>query len=505
MSRRKQSGSEVFVAARQSSSSLANFLALVSGMVTTLIICMMIWMYFSGRSESTKALTETNPDSNRQLDGKAMAIANAEQLETVLIKFNEWNRKADISLLLSQNEDRVRVANQMLQLPLSSSQRNLAINSKIEALGSIYGLDFLHSLNTPDIGATLIATAKSHLADPNKKIVQTSKLAIIKVDTFEFIKSKGRLELEPVLNQMTDVLMENPDDQLVISTIELLVSTLARFERSVGLKTMNHLADSINLPDATETMKFIRTLSDRKMLVEANYDRQFANRWVNGDAGQKALLQTSIQLANDSTGGTVLVNDIGNVAHWFEQFNQYAEAREIYEALIDSAITRQDPAASAAASRLGMNGICRCDLVNQKLIINGKTITGQAINPENFQDRVLVLIFWSANVPSSLTAMSEFHTSSSNLVNSKKIKVLAVCVDKVLNRNVEAVVKTIPNYYPLFIDTNQENSILTQCPITKVPHALVINHFGEITDVNVPFDELQATSEYLSTRRFDSK
>ena len=304
---------------------------------------------------------------------------------------------------------------------------------------------------------------------------------------------------------MTEVLMEYPDDQLVISTIEILVTTLARFERTVGLRTMSHLTSNINIPDATETMKFVGTLSDKMMLVETNYDRQFSNRWVNGAAGQQSLLATSIQLATDKSGGQIIVKEVGNVAYWFEQANQYQEAKAIYQALVDSANDRLDSAATATALRLGENGISRCNLINQKLTIQGTSTNGEAINPDDYKDRVLILIFWSANAPSSLATMRDFHKSSRSLVTSNKIKVLAICMDKNLDRSVEEILKTIPNFSTVFINTGSQNSILQQCPITNVPHALAINHFGEVDDVNVPLDELQTAAEYLATKRFDSR
>jgi hypothetical protein len=101
--------------------------------------------------------------------------------------------------------------------------------------------------------------------------------------------------------------------------------------------------------------------------------------------------------------------------------------------------------------------------------------------------------------------MRDFHKSSRSLVTSNKIKVLAICMDKNLDRSVEEILKTIPNFSTVFINTGSQNSILQQCPITNVPHALAINHFGEVDDVNVPLDELQTAAEYLATKRFDSR
>ncbi len=157
-----------FLPRKRANSKTLNNLAFFSGLVTSLIVILMVWSYLTnptkfvlrkpknpgrarisaGRTASVDRITEKNLNL-------ALPKTNAEQLETLLIQLNEWDRRADLPIRISQNKNRIKVAEQLLQLPISGPRRKLAVDSKLAALSALYGLYFRNDMNSPDITAEL--------------------------------------------------------------------------------------------------------------------------------------------------------------------------------------------------------------------------------------------------------------------------------------------------------------------------------------------------------------
>ena len=51
-------------------------------------------------------------------------------------------------------------------------------------------------------------------------------------------------------------------------------------------------------------------------------------------------------------------------------------------------------------------------------------------------------------------------------------------------------------------DGKIKNTLYDQCPVDQVPHAMLVDHKGNVADVNIPLDELKTAAEGLSAARF---
>ena len=504
-----------FVARKRSNSSTINFIALLAGMTTTIILVLMTWNHFNKPSDFEDIAsvdTESSRDAQNKLINSEkfeseLQSAESEELEVLLIRLDNWNRKASDPVKISENQKRAKVATALLQLPLHENQRIHAVRSKIEAYSAIYGIDFLGNLKTPDVGATLRATAQVHVNDSSSEIKRAAQLAIIKVDAFDFIKRSGDVDFEPTLDKIITILKDFPEDEFVISNIKLIISTISQYDRTQGIKVSRSLLTRANEFTTPGIAQFFRSISDSVALENSRIDQLYSNRWVNGDSGQRELYKKTLMLATDSTSGLEVLNRVAFVASWFEQEDQYERATHIYQVLQESADQRTNIDAALASKRLGSEGLARCGLVGQKLEFSDRLIAGEPITSKDVEQRIVVFIFWSNKDPKSIESLIQFHNDSQALV-TKQVRVFAVCVDESFDNTIAKVAKAIPRFN---IITRQKSSqtggksILSQVSVPFLPFAMIVDQVGVVKDCNVPLDELKTDTEYHVTRRFNGE
>ena len=499
MSREKRK----FLPKKRSNSKLVNFLAFISGMVTTLMGLLLVWGYVSPppqpvrttpRSIITPQASNSLPISLEDLDGERVNIT-ADQMEELLNRLNDWNRKAEVAVRVSQNMDRVKVADRLLQMPLSEEQRYFAVESKLNALTTLYGLDYVSSFDLPESASSLREFALEHKDSINQGIGLQCELALLKVDAFESAQQGNPDELKKIVHHMADLLSRYPDSKFVVSTIDLIIKALYKEDSNNATKLRLEL---IAHTDQFGTEKFgtafnrefIRSQADLVKLGDLQIEQLFENRWIDGEPGIKKLIAATQQLAADEQGGELVLRQVAKVLNWLEQTDQYDQCRRIYQTVMDSVDDRETESTRDKALAIAKNGLARCDLIGKIMEINGNLISGDRLDPNDLKGKIVVMLFWSEAHPESFNEIKEFHADSKNL-SDRPIHVLAVCVDEQAGDQLTVRSGEIPDFQIVVLSgSQQQNSIVDQYPVDQVPNSLIVNRSGQVVDINIPFDEL---------------
>ncbi len=502
-----------FVARKKVDSEVVNFLALVAGMSTTLLVVLIIWNVYTAPANSGRILAATDGEPE---DGAATAKrtnskdfdqivqhGSVDALEELLVDLNAWNRTAPLTVQVDENLKRAQVASQMLSMPMTNSQRNMAIESQITALSIVYGLDLLNNMRIPDVGPNLMAAAESHLADTNPRIARTSRLAYAKVQCYEFFKNyNSDHDPQPIVTLVLDLLHDFPDDELVLSTVNVIVMSLPKFNRALGQRILQSICQKSSEFSSAKEQIFFREIRDEVLLLESNFDPLLDDRWVNGEAGQRELLKVALALARDTTGAENLLVKVDSVANWFEQINQHDQARQIYQAFLDSEPVRNTADLAELVHRLGKDGIRRCELNGKKLEISGPLTLGGSLEPAEVANRIVLIIFWSEKNLPSTKVLQDFHGTARELV-ARNVLVLAVCTDAERESAHLRIANSLPSYRFIDYTTGSQigPSLLDQYPTGLLPKAVVVDQRGIVMDANAPIDELVSATSFLLNRQ----
>ena len=342
--------------------------------------------------------------------------------------------------------------------------------------------------------------------DPNRELALECHLQLLKLEVFESIKQGKLSALPAVADRSIELLKTYSDNNYVLSTIDLIIESLNLYDSNAGTTLMREISSRTAELESPANQQFIRLLADRVKISETRYDQLFENFWVNGDTGRRDLLEITMKLATDLQGGKFILKQVGEVMNWLEQNKLCDQCHPIYLAMLESAESRADQETQSLARTMAENGIKRCNLAGTKLQLNGRLISGDLIDPKDFRNRVVILLFWSAKSAETFRDIKKFHTECIDLL-SRGVSVLAVNTDDQIDETLAILCKQIRHFQ---IVTNSagnetENSIVEQCGIDHLPHAIIVDRNGIVVEANLPLEELPAKANFQIRQKAKSQ
>ena len=335
------------------------------------------------------------------------------------------------------------------------------------------------------------------LSNPNWSYLRSRRL--------KSCKNQELGDIASIVDRSTALLNSYPENEYVLSTIDLMIQSLSSYDKNFGTEMMREMISRQTNLSHNLLKRFIQSLIDELKLNESDYLNLFENRWINGESGRQKLFETTLQLATDPEGGQLILEHVESVLNWLEQNDDFDQCKQVFQAILDSADNREVETTRLAARQLAEHGLTRINLLGKKLEFNGNLISGGALDQADLRDKIVIVLFWSAEEPESFGQIRKFHAVSLEL-RGPRVRVLAVCTDDQLDGKLVLHSKQIPDFQ---IVTNRvgnrvENWIADQYPVDRVPHAMIVNRLGKVADINVPMDELRTTTELLAMQRDDS-
>ncbi len=98
------------------------------------------------------------------------------------------------------------MADRLCELDCTQEQRNLAIQSRIDASSSFYGLDIQNDLNLP-LAVTQLREASLPFVDHEDQVIRrAAMLGMAKLNVFEYAKDKNLQKFELARNSIFAVI-----------------------------------------------------------------------------------------------------------------------------------------------------------------------------------------------------------------------------------------------------------------------------------------------------------
>jgi len=310
-----------------------DFFFLLIGMITTLMTFLLVCSLFTTNPNTTAALEaakvgdatkEVNATDDEEFDD-VLNSSDAAQLTNILRGLNSSSVKVSSGKAVKTNQRRVEVVNHLLTKKLDDEQHKYAVTSKLNALTTIYGLRLVMD-KVPDVAESLRSTSKKYLDVTDDDVRKLAHLSLFKVNAFEMAKeNKEEIEVQLLVNDMCKLLKKFPNDDLVLGTLDTIVEVYRKIDPDIGLEVTKTLQSrEKEFADSPKVAQLIRDYVDETTLD--GYQELFNNRWVDGVSGQKQLFEDSLQLISDPSAGALVLKTVDEVAHWFEQDDQYENA-----------------------------------------------------------------------------------------------------------------------------------------------------------------------------------
>lgn len=503
-SRRRASKATVLGKSKKNSDT-TNFLALVAGMVTTLLLISVAVAGFRPHDvEPAPIAPEFETGFGLTDFDKVLGEGNETQLAEYLKMLNEWPKKAALPTKIDYQKKRIAIAQKLLTLDCSVVRRQIAEASIIEASSSYYGLDFLHQMNLPEARQALESAATSYQNDKDESIRRAAKLAMAKLRIFEFAKTLDPTDLQLAKDAVFDVIDSFPDNQYVVDNVRLLVRRVFYDDIENGRQFMNDFFQRYADSQSRMVQDLALELNDTILLADSKYAQLIANRWAEGEPGQQHLMEASLALIANPRCGRTLLDQVSTTMSWFEQIHEFEQVRKICDAMLEASKTNPVPEVAELAAITGNAGLQRLSMVGKEIKLEGKTPKAQ-LGPGGFKNKIVIVVFVSQSDRSNqaLQRLLPLETD----YQTKGVDLVTVSVDGDFSQDAINLVKNYP-VTCIVADSSQSptNPILEQFPVLITPYVIIIDHHGIVRRINVQLVDMRTyLDEYIADRRRENR
>ena len=487
------------------SSKTANFFSFVAGLVSSLLLLSIAVAGFRPNDVDEPVDTSTVKVEGDVVVGitdfeKIVADGSANEASRLLRILNDWPKKATLPIKFDYQSKRIAVADRILEIDSSDDQKNFAIQSKIEACSSFYGLDFLNEMNLPAAATQLREASEPFLDHPDEKIRRSAILGMAKLNVFEYARKLEDSKFAPARDSIFRAVECFPDDPFVVDNIRLLVRRLVFDDIDYGRQLIDEFFDKHRDNESSIVRNFAQELKDMLLIADTDYDSLVANRWANGDAGREALLEATVELASNVNGGESLIAQIGTTLSWFEQAREFEDARRICNVLKDTAADHQSPQAAALAKRTGEAGLKRIEMVGKKINLIGENDQGP-IDADEYKDRITIVVFFGQDNRSFLTLQRLIELRSETV--NRGVQVLAVSTSPTISNDISKLFERTPQLRYMAADdsTPPTNPILEQYPVVQTPNVILLDHGGKVDRISIRLANINTHIEKLINDR----
>lgn len=140
------------------------------------------------------------------------------------------------------HQRRVELANELLTRKLDDSQRKLAITTKLNALVTLYGLGLVLKDGVPNVVKPLGEACNEYLNSQDVGIQKLAKLSLLKLNAFEMIDNELEMDAGRLVEEMSDLLDDFPDNALVKANIDTIIEY---YRRSVDEDVATKIAEGL--------------------------------------------------------------------------------------------------------------------------------------------------------------------------------------------------------------------------------------------------------------------
>lgn len=381
---------------------------------------------------------------------------------------------------------RVEIADELNTFELDSEERKRTVLSLIDALAK------LHATREVKSSERLRSLSHQLKSDPDLDIARSARIAYTGVRLVDFIRTEfGKF---PPLREAIIELLENyPKDIQIAQNLDTIVAQLVRRGKDdQAVEVMELMLDTYGKQDDSNVKTYAASLSDRKKLVNLGYKSILSELRQGGANERKALLDCMKTLAKDPSIGIVAYEEILRAGRWLESNERYSNASSLYFWINDIADNHSNEYLAKRAKEDAKSGFQRLRLVNQTLLIEGNTITGDELNPEDFADKVVLLFFWSAENPISVQAMGQLFPAYQAFPRNK-FEIIAICTDDDPQKTIQVLGTRVPPWnisLPNSESDSQTKNLVEVCGINSVPYAILLDPTGKVTKINLPISDL---------------
>lgn len=346
-------------------------------------------------------------------------------------------------------------------------------------------LQYLNELGAPDVLAVVRSFCTKMAADSDPQIAATGRLMVFSLDVGDLLDEKTKDPAAVVATAQKLLAEEEKNSALFEHLRTAALSLLQSKHRQAGLELVRAIAETFRETTDPALARQVKLMQEEARFLELDLGTKLLAFSRNEPNSLEQLLAGAEELLAGRELGLGTLQQASFIGDTLERGNQVEAARKLYRQIQTAFASTQDAELQKVVKETVDYADRRLGLLNKTFVPSGKTFDGRPFQWADYQGKVVLVTFWSAENIQYLANELPQIKRLREVYKDRGFEVVGVNIDR--NRAlVEQFLAFQPMPWVTIMDgSDGKGKLLDECGVRSIPFTILINQQGVVTDLHV--------------------
>ncbi len=346
-------------------------------------------------------------------------------------------------------------------------------------------LQDLSDLGVPNVVPTVRSFCTKMAQDRDPQIAATGRLMLFSLDVGDLVDGKTT-DPQGVLQAAQKLLAEEKKDAALFEHVRTAALSMMEVGyQQEGLELVRALAKAF--ADTTDPMLLRQRaiMLDEARFLELGLPAKITAFARNEPNSLEPLLEAANQLLAGEQPGLGILQQSAFIADTLERNSQLRAAQDLYRAIEAAFQKTSDPELQKLVQETVDYAERRFGLLSNPFVPTGKTFDGREFQWTDYQGKVVLIVFWSAENVQYLGSELPDLKRVRDVYKDRGFEVVGINIDA-NRRLVEQFFVFQPMPWVTIMDgSDGQGRLIKQCGVRSVPFTLLVDQRGVVSDLHV--------------------
>ncbi|GIW95768.1 MAG: hypothetical protein KatS3mg110_3809 [Pirellulaceae bacterium] len=346
-------------------------------------------------------------------------------------------------------------------------------------------LQDLSNIGAPNVLASVRTFCNKLAQDRDSQIAATGRLMLFSLDVGDLVDGKTS-DPQGVLQAARKLMAEEQKDGALFAHVRTAALSMIEVgHRQEGLQLVRELAETFAGTTDPALARQRDLMLEEARFLELDLPSKILAFAKNEPDSLQPLLDGTAQLLSIDQPGLGTLQQSAFIADALERNGQIPAAQKVYQLIKDAYKATADSELRKLVDETVQYAERRFALLAKPFVPAGKTFDGREFRWDNYQGKVVLITFWSAEniqyLAAELPELKRLH----DVYKERGFAVVGINIDG-NRRLVEQFFAFQPMPWETIMDgSDGQGKLMQQCGVRSVPFTFLVDSQGVVTDLHV--------------------
>ncbi|MFW6169920.1 MAG: peroxiredoxin family protein [Planctomycetota bacterium] len=256
-------------------------------------------------------------------------------------------------------------------------------------------------------------------------------------------------------------------------------------------EALDLIVQAFESDDNAELAAETERLREQAVFMDAEMEPKFNAVVARRENAEEVFLAEFEKILNQSPTGSLTLNKSAQYINVLQQTGRYETARELCRLVQETFSDHEEEAVRQQSEQVVQMARRRLELIGKPLVIEAPRLNGVPLDFTQYEGKVVLVTFFSATVPGVQQELMNVKNMYQKY-HGQGFEVIGVSVD-----SDAAALKQLVDEIQVPWATVTSKELADQCGANMLPYGVLLNRDGEVTDIFVQGQTLNAKLEAL--------